>query len=168
MSRVFTVAQLKGGTGKTSLAVHLAATFGERCFLLDCDPQRSAVEWADAGEGLACIVEGYVGHAIHGKILEASKRYNVVIADTPPAVTVVVKRCLAVSDVLVVPVGPSPLDVRAARTITELVEATERPSGDPLHVLAVRCRVRAGTTLAGELEGALDDDLVSRASLADA
>jgi chromosome partitioning protein len=163
VSRVFVVAQLKGGVGKTTLAIHLAATFGESCLLLDTDPQQSAVKWADAapeGSSLPCSVTGYAGDAVHEAIQKAADRYDQVVVDTPPsalAASTVVRRALAVSDVVVIPVTPSPIDVRESKTVAEIVAdaSAVRPAEDPLRALFVGCRVRR-TSLAGQLGEALD------------
>lgn len=88
--RVVAVCNLKGGTGKTTVAVHLAhawAEAGQRVALVDADPQGSALRWAElAGDGWRVPVLGLPSRDLHRKLrgVVHEDRTDVVVIDTPP------------------------------------------------------------------------------------
>jgi chromosome partitioning protein len=115
MSVVVTVAQLKGGVGKTTLAVALAAELAKRngsCALIDADPQRSAVQWALPGR-LPCPVYAM---PLEDMPVEEWVRQTrtvaaeyVVVDSAPNAKTVIAP--IAISNLTVLPCTPSGLDL---------------------------------------------------------
>ena len=94
--------------------------------LLDADPQGSALDWAAArhGEPLFPVV-GLPKSSIHKELPALAANYEVVIIDGPPRVYEVARSAIMASDLVLVPVQPSPYDVWAAKEIIELLnEAT--------------------------------------------
>jgi chromosome partitioning protein len=115
----------KGGVGKTTLAVNAAEVLAQqhyRVLLVDADPQGSALDWAAARQGDPIFaVAGLPRASIHKELPALAKGYDVVLIDGPPRVYDVAKSAIMASDVVLIPVQPSPYDVWAAKEIVDLI-----------------------------------------------
>lgn len=122
---VISVLNQKGGVGKTTLAVHIATGFARlknRVLLIDADPQGSALDWAAAREGEALFpVAGMPKNSIHKELPPLAKGYETVIIDGPPRVYDVAKSAIMASDLVLIPVQPSPYDVWSVKEIVDLL-----------------------------------------------
>jgi len=119
----------KGGVGKTTLAVHVADALsrrGKRVLLVDADPQGSALDWAAARSGEPRFpVAGLPRASLHKELPALARGYDAVVIDGPPRVYDVARSAIMASDLVLVPVQPSPYDVWAAKEIADLMrEAT--------------------------------------------
>ena len=116
----------KGGVGKTTLSVSIAAALahgGARVLLIDADPQGSALDWAAAREGAPLFsVIGLPRASIHKEIGEIGKGYDHIVIDGPPRVTDLARSAIMASDVVLIPVQPSPYDVWAADEVVKLID----------------------------------------------
>ena len=122
---IFGVLNQKGGVGKTTLSVNLAACLartGARVLLIDADPQGSALDWAAArqGEPLFSVV-GFPRPTIHKEIAQLGQGYDHIIIDGPPRVTDLARSAIMASDIVVIPVQPSPYDIWAAEEVVKLI-----------------------------------------------
>ncbi len=123
--KVIAILNQKGGVGKTTLAVHLATALARSkraVLLLDADPQGSALDWAAArhGEPLFPVV-GLPKASIHKELPALTANYELVIIDGPPRVYDVARSAIMASDLVLVPVQPSPYDVWAAQEIIDML-----------------------------------------------
>ncbi len=126
MPKVIAILNQKGGVGKTTLTVHLATAFARtkrRVLLLDADPQGSALDWAAARHGHPLFpVVGLPKNSIHKELPALATNYDLVLIDGPPRVYDVARSAIMASDLVLVPVQPSPYDVWAAKEIIDLMK----------------------------------------------
>jgi chromosome partitioning protein len=115
----------KGGVGKTTLSVNIAASFarlGGRVLLIDADPQGSSLDWAAARQEAPLFsVVGLPRATIHKEMDEIGKGYDHVVIDGPPRVTELARSAIMASDVILIPVQPSPYDIWAADEVVKLI-----------------------------------------------
>ena len=115
----------KGGVGKTTLAVNLAAALtlrGGRVLLIDADPQGSALDWAAAREGEPLFaVVGLPRPTVHKEIGVIGQGYDHIVIDGPPRVTDLARSAIMASDLVMIPVQPSPYDIWAADEVVKLI-----------------------------------------------
>ena len=84
MSKVYAVANQKGGVGKTTVAVNLAVAAGPKSALFDLDPQESAVIWADRRKAESPHVEFLTERRLPDGLKAAEQRgFALAIIDTP-------------------------------------------------------------------------------------
>jgi chromosome partitioning protein len=152
------VVNLKGGVGKTTSALHLAAcASGEdrRVTVIDCDVERSAMRWAShAGEiGFDVVAGERNGLARQVRALEADKR-RVVLLDAPPNDRELLVRAVNLSRTCLVPVGCTGLDVDRLGPTLELLRDLEAERGR-LDVAILMTGWNGRTVLARETADAL-------------
>lgn len=116
----------KGGVGKTTLSVNIAASLartGARVLLIDADPQGSALDWAAAREGDPLFsVVGLPRPTVHKEIAQIGHGYDHIVIDGPPRVTDLARSAIMASDVVLIPVQPSPYDIWAAEEVVKLID----------------------------------------------
>lgn len=153
MGKIITVAQQKGGSGKTTVAVNLAIALrqaGQTVALVDTDPQGSMGRWfmermerVGEDEGLEFSTSSAWGASYESEKLK--KRFDVVIIDTPPKIDSDLRPALRVADLVVVPVASSHVDLWATEGVLDLARREKAP------VLLVLNRTRPHTRLGAEV-----------------
>jgi chromosome partitioning protein len=130
--RIVTIASQKGGAGKTTLAAHMAVE-AERAgagpvAVVDTDPQGSLAAWWNSREATTPLFAAVEIARLpeHLRVL-ARRRVELVIIDTPPALTDLIRAAIAVADLVAIPCRPSPHDLRAVGVIVEMAEASGTP-----------------------------------------
>jgi len=131
--KVLTLAQQKGGAGKTTLAAQLAVAFaaaGHSVALVDIDPQGSLARWYQLREATAkarrigfTAVTGWRAQATVDKLKAA---HDLVLVDSAPHAEIEAKIAVRVADLIVVPMQPSPLDLWATEPTLALARAEKR------------------------------------------
>jgi chromosome partitioning protein len=137
---IVTVANQKGGVGKTTtsvfLASALAAAMNAACSLIDADPQASATEWAQraAAAGTPLSVPVLAGPTT--RLAALLPQVPNVVIDTPPGEFNILVAAIRVADLVLVPTSASALDL--SRVAATVEAATE--NGTPAVVLLTRTR----------------------------
>ena len=126
MKKIAFLAQ-KGGSGKTTLAVHTAVAAteaGESVVVIDTDPQKSATVWGDARSQEAPIVATAAASEL-GRVLEAAdqERMTLAIVDTAPHAAPDATRIVRAVDLVAIPVRPTAFDITAAGSAVDIVKA---------------------------------------------
>jgi chromosome partitioning protein len=134
MALVITVAQQKGGAGKTMLAANLAAAMApdRRVCLLDIDPQRSLKRWHEIRERQsrtlpAITFSDVSGWRLRAELARLMATHDALIVDTPPQVDTEAKLAIRNAHLVLVPLQPSPPDLWAAEGTVQLARAEKRP-----------------------------------------
>ena len=161
--KVIVIAQQKGGSGKTTLAVNLAVTYarlGLRVALLDTDPQGSLGRWFLARrERLGEAGIEFSTSSAWGVSYECEKLRrlaDVILVDTPPKVDADLRPALREADLVIVPVASSHVDLWATEGVLDLAHRERK------RALLVLNRAKAATRLGAEVAAAasaLDADL---------
>lgn len=118
--------QLKGGAGKTTLALNVAAVLAAerkaRVLFVDADPQGSALDWSQARQGERLFpVIGLPRPTIHKELAEMARDYDHVVVDTPPRISELARSALMAADIAVLPTTPSQYDIWALSSTVDLV-----------------------------------------------
>lgn len=143
---IVAIGNQKGGVGKTMLAGNLAAAWARRrrrIVLVDSDPQASAAAWLTDEPDLEVI--RHPGPGLPALLESLAPRHDAVVVDTAPGLTRSLREAILAADLLLIPLPPSPYDVRAVRATLELAAVLRGPG---LRVRLILNRLRAGTVLA--------------------
>lgn len=151
--RVMIFASQKGGSGKTTLAGHVAVQ-AERAgagpvALIDTDPQGSLTEWWNLrqAERPYFVATNFPRLITDLQMLQA-EGVELVIVDTPAAIVMAIRDVAVFADLVVIPVRPSPHDLRAAGATVALVEDVNKPLVFVINGAIARARITSDAAIA--------------------
>ncbi|AKG24853.1 ParA family protein [Calothrix sp. 336/3] len=143
MPKIIAILNGKGGVGKTTTAVNLAATFAEekKVLLIDADIQGSASWWFGRSQNTM----GFdLSQEVNPQLLGDLKKitgYDLIVVDTPPALhSEALAKVVAIADYLVLPTPPAPMDLTV---LIDTVRAAVTPVGTPHRVLLTKVDTRS-------------------------
>jgi len=165
MGTILAVANAKGGTGKTTLAVNLACALGTRhtARLVDADDQLAAAAWMGHAEAPvparrhlmddSSVPDAATCRQWIEPVRTAAESCSYLVIDLPPRLNTVVATAFALADLVVVPVTPGGTEIRATRRCVEAVRRARASRGGPLpDCVLVPNRVDRRTTVGRALE----------------
>ena len=135
LSKVITISQQKGGTGKTTLAVHLAMAFIKyhnlKVAIIDTDPQGSLGKWFMirsekniSNENLTFKTASLWGAQYESKTLKND--HDIVVIDTPPKIESDARPAIEAADLVIIPMAASHVDFWATGAIVEIAKKANK------------------------------------------
>ena len=164
-ARIVTICNQKGGSGKTTVSMCLAGALAaqeKKVLVVDADAQGTATRWAASAEETTTFPAAVIGLSaanakVHREVKKFINDYDYIIIDCPPAAdSPVPQSALLVSDLAIVPVIPSPLDLWAAVGIREIISQV-KTLNETLEARLVINQCQPNTSLAKESLEILSD-----------
>jgi len=129
---VVAIISQKGGAGKTTLALHLAAAAheaGRIALVVDCDPQATASQWAAWRKEAPPEVIDSAPPRLAAKIAAArGQGADFIVIDTPPHADSAARAAVEAADLVLIPCRPSAFDLAAIQTSAKLAELLKKPA----------------------------------------
>ncbi|MCF8466799.1 MAG: ParA family protein [Sneathiella sp.] len=163
--KVIAVASQKGGSGKTTLAGHLAVQAemaGQGpVALVDTDPQGSLSEWWNEREAETPLFARTTVERLGADIGRMEKMgIKLLFVDTPPAITSTIANVIGLADLLIIPTRPSPHDLRAVGATVELAEGLNTPLIFVVNGATPRARITSEAAIALSQHGTLAPSVI--------
>lgn len=130
--KTIAVISQKGGAGKTTLAIHLAAVAqeaGRLALIIDTDPQATASQWAAWRQDAPPEVIDSPPPRLAAKVAAAGEQgAGLIVIDTPPHADSAARAAVEVADLVLIPCRPSAFDLAAIQTTAKLVQLLRKPA----------------------------------------
>lgn len=163
--QVLTVTSQKGGSGKTTLSGHIAVEAERQgagpVALIDTDPQGSLSKWWNARSApTPLFVQTTVARLPEDIERLREQGIKLVVIDTPPAITSTIFDVVRVSDLVLIPVRPSPHDLRAVGATFDIVESLNKPLVFVINGASGRARITTEAAIALSQHGTLAPSII--------
>jgi chromosome partitioning protein len=157
---IITIASQKGGSGKTTICINLALAMAglrknQRVALVDTDEQRSCIETLNTQGTRENLTLYEVTEKTHRLVETIRDKHEIIIIDTPPHSQEVVYQAAAVSDLVIIPLQPSPLDVRGVLKTVQAMEFIKENNNPHLLCRFLINRVNPRSILSHEIRATL-------------
>jgi chromosome partitioning protein len=152
------IANLKGGTGKTTSTIYLACALSRTgsTLVIDTDPQGSASLWAETATDLPFSTVAVPSPAVARQGRDLAARYDHLVIDTPPGHPGITTAALTVADTVLVPLTTGSVDLVRFGTTVELIEAAQAVNPG-LRGFVLLTKTRANTASRRDVRAALDE-----------
>lgn len=159
--KVVSFANTKGGVGKTTVSGNLvwalAREFDRNVLAVDADKQASLTKWFDLADAVAFDrLQLTTARVLQSQLPRLRKQYEIIVVDCPPVQADVTAAAVTQSDLALVPVQPSPLDVLAYSELVPLLRQAEGVNPN-VKIRFVVNQLARGTVLAREVVESLAD-----------
>lgn len=159
-AEVIAVINQKGGAGKTTLAMNLAAglMLRDNTIVIDNDPQGSAMQWASMGKGnfsahVEPVTEIGDGYHLH----RAYQTYRYIVVDCPPSLEKqITRQTLQTCDIALIPVLPSPIDLWATLQLPQEIEEVKKTNPNIRAYLVIN-QLESNSALSAAMQDVLAD-----------
>jgi chromosome partitioning protein len=149
---ILVIASQKGGAGKTTIAGHLAVMAqqqGKSVAIIDTDPQGSLASWwNERKDDTPVFIEAQIPQLKEQLNVLKEAGADLIIIDTPPAVTDLIKQVMILADLVIIPTRPSPHDLRAIGGTIEISQILNKKIIFVLNSSPVRSKFTAHAALA--------------------
>ena len=163
MGKVISLANQKGGSGKTTLSANLSVLWsnsGYKVAIIDADNQRSLSNWYDSRKkyygnndtGITLLPFDYVN--FHQFIKDIRKEFDFIIVDSPPSITMTSITIIESSNHIFVPIQPSPLDLLATIPFLDLIKKEKKKATTILNRVLYRAKLTEAMILRLRYSGA--------------
>ena len=158
---VIAVANQKGGVGKTTLAMNMAAGLTRRgsCIVVDADPQGSATMWIELSDAQREFPAKVVPaeDKIKKQIKQLQTEFDYIVIDCPPEIkSDSTMSAIEISQVLLIPLLPSPMDLWASTRIEELIKRVQRVNST-ISAFVVLNQIEPRSAMSRGMGGALQE-----------
>lgn len=162
--KIISLVNSKGGVGKTTLCINLARQMqmhicakeqkpkDAKVLLVDADPQGSIRDWHDAGGHVLIDMVSLDRKSAIIQLRDMNMDYDFVFIDTPGKVDEIMCSAIAVSDLVLIPVQPSPYDIWASMDTIELVKNRQAIANDKPECRFVLNRCIPNTIIASDVK----------------
>ena len=174
VARVITIAQQKGGAGKTTMAAHLAVAWSSsgrnKVAVVDIDPQGSLKQWfhvrqAHLGEKeIGLTFASISGWRVRSELDRLKHTHDIIVIDSPPHTDAEARTAIRAADLVVVPLQPSPMDVWATGATINICKQEKVPVKMVLNRVPSSAKITEA--ISGEMVGLTSNRLGNRVAYA--